>query len=135
MNSVTFYQYVKLGMNLEYLRGIASISIIPATSLVAFPRVMDNQPETRFRVQMVVNTLKAILAQLEDLELTESRTAAAVWEPMLKEMEEALASTPQPQTITLRDHFAEQLVAHANNVSLAVKEETSKRVGGWRAGE
>ena len=126
MEPTTLYQYVKLGMNLEYLRGIASISIIPATSLVAFPRVMDNQPENRFRVQNVVNAVKALLVQLETMGLTESRSAAAVFEPMLAEMEAALASMQQPSTITLRDPFAELLVNHANNIALAVKEETAK---------
>ncbi len=126
MADVSHYQFVKLGMNLEYLRGIASVSIMQATSLAEFPAILDNQPESRFRVANVVNIIRALLIQLETLGLTESRAAAAPLEPLLKEMETALAGSPYPQTVTLRDHFAEKLIAHAKNVSLAVKEEASR---------
>ncbi len=126
MADVSNYQFVKLGMNLEYLRGIATISIMQAGSLAAFPQLMDNQPDARYRVANVVNVIRAILMQLESLGLKDSRAAAEALLPMLGEMEQALASTPQPQSMTLRDHFADKLVAHARNISLAVKEETSK---------
>ena len=35
----SLYEFIKLGMNLQHLRSIASVSIIPATSLVAFPNL------------------------------------------------------------------------------------------------
>ena len=126
MADVSNYQFVKLGMNLEYLRGIASVSMMQATSLAAFPQIMDNLADSRYRVYNVVNVLRALLVQLEELGLKDSRAAAAPLEPMLKEMEQALGGSPQPQSVTLRDHFANNLVAHARNIALAVKEETSK---------
>lgn len=126
MADASHYQFVKLGMNLEYLRGIASVSMMQSTSLAAFPQIMDNLAEARYRVYNVVSVIRALLVQLEALELKDSRAAAAPLEPLLKEMEAALNGSPQPQSVTLRDHFADKLIAHARNIALAVKEETSK---------
>ena len=38
----TAYQYVKLGSNLEFLRGISTVSVMQTTSLAACPNLMDN---------------------------------------------------------------------------------------------
>ena len=61
MQPMNLFQLAKLGAHVEYLRGIASVSIIPATSLVEFPQVMANQPETRYGVAKVVETIRALL--------------------------------------------------------------------------
>ncbi len=125
MEMPTLYQYVKLGTHLEYLRGIASVSIIPATSLVEFPSVMNNQPETRFGVVKVVETIRAMLLQLESLKLKETLLAAAPIVPMVEEMEKALERQPDKYVVTLQDHFAERLVQQARIIGLALKQETS----------
>ena len=121
------FQLAKLGAHVEYLRGIASVSIIPATSLVEFPQLMNNQPETRFAVTKVVETIRAMLMQLENLELTESLAAAVPLRPMVEEMEQALNASPNKNGVTLRDHFAERIVGHARLIGLALKQELSSR--------
>ena len=127
MPATPLYQYVKLGMHVEYLRGIASVSIIPATSLVAFPNVMSNQPESRYSVAKVVEASRALLLQLESLGLKETLAAAAPLVPMVEEMEQALKAAPNRNAVTLRDHFAERLVEIAKVVGLALKQETGSR--------
>ena len=121
------FQLTKLGAHVEYLRGIASVSIIPATSLVEFPQVMANQPETRFCVAKVVETIRALLLQLEEMKLPEAQGAAAPLVPLVEEMEQALAGAPNRNAVTLRDHFAERIVGHARLIGLALKQELSTR--------
>jgi hypothetical protein len=127
MPATNLFQIAKLGAHVEYLRGIASVSIIPATSLVEFPQVMANQPETRFAVAKVVETIRAMLLQLEELQLPEAQAAAAPLGPMVQEMEQALAAAPNRNAVTLRDHFAERIVGHARLIGLALKQELSGR--------
>jgi len=122
----TRYQFVKLGMHLEYLRGIGSISVMQSGSLAEFPHLLENMPGSRYSVLNVVQTIRAVLAQFEVLELKQSQEAAAPWLPMLGEMEQALGQSRVQAEVTLRDHFAEKLVVIARTVSLAVKEETSR---------
>ncbi len=47
MTQPTAYQYLKLGSNLEFLRGICSVSITQKTSLAALPNLMGNLPPYR----------------------------------------------------------------------------------------
>ncbi|MGI8982243.1 MAG: hypothetical protein ACR2FY_23680 [Pirellulaceae bacterium] len=92
-----------------------------------FPQVMSNQPETRFCVAKVVETIRALLLQLEALELAEAQAAAAPLCPMVQEMEQALAAAPDRNGVTLRDHFSERIVGHARLIGLAIKQELSSR--------
>lgn len=126
MSQPTIYQYIKLGMHLEYLRGIASVSIIPATSLVAWPSLMSNQPGERYSVMKVVEAIKAAKIQLSALGLTETlQQAAERWDPLLAQMEGALAQAQQPAGVILRDEFAQVLIDQTRIVSQALKEETA----------
>ena len=45
----TAYQYVKLGSNLEFLRGISTVSVMQTTSLAAWPSLMENPPRSVIR--------------------------------------------------------------------------------------
>ena len=121
----SMYQILKLGMNLQHLRSIASVSIIPATSLVAFPNLEENQPAVRCSVRKTVELLRAVRIQLEELGLSKTVAAMEPLEPMQKEMEEALAQAPQGGDLILRDQFANTLVEHVKNVMLVLKEESS----------
>ena len=56
----SLYEFIKLGMNLQHLRSIASVSIIPATSLVAFPNLEENQPGVRCSVRKTVELIKSV---------------------------------------------------------------------------
>jgi hypothetical protein len=128
MSQTTLYQYIKLGMHLEFLRGIASVSIIPGTSLVAWPSLMDNQPATRNCVMKVVEAIKAVQLQLGAMGLTQTLDQAhASWDPMLAQMQAALDGSPQPAAVILRDDFANQLIDQTKIVVQALKEETASR--------
>jgi hypothetical protein len=123
MTQSTNYQYVKLGANLEFLRGIATVSIMQTTSLVAFPNLMENLPGQRYAVMKVVNVLKSLLVQLQELGLEQSLRVAEPFRPMLKEMEEYLARAPKPQLAYLTDPFAERLAVLAKQLGSAVRTE------------
>ena len=132
MDQKTLYQYIKLGMNLEYLNGISTVSILLGTSMVAFPNLTGNLPGLRYSVKNVIETLRSLLAQRGDLGLERSLAAAAPVQPMLQEMEKFMSQVPpqqQPQ-ITLQDGFADRLVAIARQLSLVVRQEASERTAG-----
>ena len=123
MTQPTGYQYVKLGENLEFLRGICAASLRPTTSLAAFPNLMENLPPRRYSVVRVVEVLKAILIQLQELKLEQSRRAAEPFRPMLSEMEDYLSRTKEPQLAHLNDQFADRLVVLSGVVASAVRSE------------
>jgi len=119
----TAYQFVKLGSNLEYLRGLATASVMQTASLAGCPNLLDNFSPRRYSLPNVVNASKSLLAQLEELGLRESLRAAAPLGPMLASMEEYLSQQPNPQQAYLTDPFADRLVALAVKVATAVRTE------------
>jgi hypothetical protein len=123
MNQPTPYQYVKLGSNLEFLRGICTISIMQTTSLAAFPNLLENLPPQRYAVLRVVEAIRALLVQLEEMNLRQSLQVAEAFRPMLAEMENYLARVKTPQTAYLTDPFAQRLVGVTKHVALAVRSE------------
>jgi hypothetical protein len=123
MAQPTAYQYVKLGANLEYLRGISTVSIMQTTSLVAFPKLMENLPAMRYSAMRVAEVLKAILVQLQEIGLEQSLRMAEAYRPMLKEIEDYLATTTAPQAAFLNDQFAERLAVLAKQLGAAVRSE------------
>jgi hypothetical protein len=123
MPQPTPYQYVKLGSNLEFLRGVSTASILQATSLAAFPGLLENLPNRRYSVANVVNVVKSLLVQLEEMGLHQSLRAAEPLRPMLKEMEEYQARLKPPQYAFLNDPFAERLVAFSKQLGSAVRSE------------
>ncbi len=127
MAEPTAYQYAKLGSNLEYLRGISSVSLMQTTSLVAFPNLLQNLPAQRYAVRHVVEAVKSTLILLEEMKLEKSLEVAANFRPMLKQMEEYLASNPNPQTAFLQDHFANTLVTIAMQVVMVMKPEMGEK--------
>ena len=129
MAEPTAVQYVKLGSNLEFLRGISSVSLMQTTSLVAFPHLMENLPPRRYSVKHSVEVIKSLLIQLQEMELEKSLEMAEHFRPMLKEMEDYLAQAPNPETTFLNDHFADRLVAIARQVALVLKPELGAKTG------
>ena len=123
MTQPTPYQYVKLGSNLEFLRGISTVSVMQTTSLAAFPNLMENLPATRYSVPRVVEALKALLAQLEEMDLRQSLLASGPLRAMLKEMEDYLARVKLPQSAHLNDSFAHCLVALSKQLALVLRAE------------
>ncbi|HTN76232.1 MAG TPA: hypothetical protein VL096_13335 [Pirellulaceae bacterium] len=127
MSQPSLYEFIKLGMNLQHLRSIATVSIIPTTSLVAFPELDANQPGTRCSVRKTVELLKTVRVQLNAFGLTETVAAFAPLDPMQAEMEAALAKAAPGDDLILRDPFANRLVGHIKNLLVILKEETSAR--------
>lgn len=128
MSQPTNYQYVKLGMNLEYLRGIASSSVALSASLAAFPELTENLPAQRCAATKVAAVLKSLLIQLEDMGLRQTFAAAAEFRPMLAQLEAYLSQNPTPESIVLQDSFANTLVRVAKQVSLVLKQELGSQV-------
>ena len=123
MPQPTAYQYVKLGSNLEFLRGLATVSVIQTTSLVAFPGLMENLSAQRYSVLHVVKVMKSLLVQLEEMGLAQSLQVAEPFRAMLAEMEDYLAKQPKPELAHLNDPFAERLVALSKQLGSAVRSE------------
>jgi len=123
MTQATAYQYVKLGSNLEFLRGISTFSVIQTTSLAAFPGLLENLSAERYSVLSVVNVVKSLLVQLEEMGLAQSLRAAEAFRPMLAEMEDYLTRQSKPQFAHLADPFAERLGALSKQVGSAVRNE------------
>ena len=130
MNPRTLYQFVKLGMNVEYLRGTSSVSIMPARSVAAFPRLVENLPPNRYPVAKVVETVKALMVQLEDLGFDQTRAEAEQLRPLLEQMETYLSETGEKSPSFMQDSFADKLVSCVNELLLTLKKEASaKQVG------
>jgi len=123
MHQPTAYQYVKLGMNLEYVRSINSVSILLGTSLVAFPHLMENLPGNRCSVEKVIEVLRSLLIQLEEMGLTRTLAEAAAFRPMLARMEAYASQMRDPAGAILQDHFADKLVDVAKRVTFVLKQE------------
>lgn len=128
MDPKTLYQFIKLGMNVEYLRGASSVSIMPARGLAAFPRLVENLPPNRYPVAKVVETVKAIMVQLEDLGLEQTRGEAEQLRPLLQQMETYLSETSDKSVSFMTDSFADKLVFFVNELLLALKKEASSKL-------
>jgi hypothetical protein len=114
---------LKLGIHLEYLRGINSISAATQNDVRSFPYLLENQTALRYGAQKVVAVIQSLLALLEHMKLTKSLEAANDFRPMVAEVEEFLKTAPDPAAVTLLDHFANSLVRIAENVVTEVRQE------------
>ncbi len=119
-------QYLKLGINIEYLRGITSITSEARSPLLDVPYIFENQTGRRYSAIKVVAVLKSLLAILEELDLKKALDAAAEFRIMLAEVETYLGKHPNPPIVTLQDPFANTLVEVAERVLIAVREDTVK---------
>jgi hypothetical protein len=124
----TPYQYVKLGSNLEFLRGVATVSVMQTTSLAACPKLLENLSNRRYSVANVASAVRSLLVQLEELGLGESLRVAEAFRPMLKQMEGYIAGLPPSRHAFLNDPFAERLVNLAVTIGTAVRTELADRV-------
>ena len=128
MNSKTLYQYIKLGMNMEYLRGVSSVSIMPDQGLKAFPRLVENLPPNRYAVPSVIEVLKALFLQLEELELEKTLAEAAQLRPLLEQMESYLSEDAKSPAAFMNDMFADKLVFFVKELLIALKKEASGKL-------
>lgn len=122
------YRYIKLGMNIEFLRGISSVSVMPNDELVAFPRLVGNLAPNRYAVINVVETLRSVFIQLDELDLTKTRDEARQLEPLLQQMEEYLAQNEDPTKAFMNDGFADKLVFFINELHLCLKTEAAAKM-------
>lgn len=128
MDPKTLYQYIKLGMNVEYLRGACSVSIMPAKTLATFPRLVENLPPNRYPVTRVVETLRALMIQLEELGFDQTRAEAEQLRPLLNQMETYLGEAAEPTSAFMNDSFADKLVFFISELLLALKKEASTKM-------
>lgn len=119
--------YLKLGMRAEFLKGISSVSVMPMQELQKYPVLIENYPSKRYAVLHVVEALSGLLEQLGELELNKTAAAAEPLQPMLKEMQDALKSSPQPQDVILRDPWAVKLIELIRSVVAVLGIELSER--------
>lgn len=61
MSQPTKYQYVKLGINIEYLRGISTASLGQSASMTEFPELAENLPARRFEAVKVMAGFRSLL--------------------------------------------------------------------------
>jgi hypothetical protein len=127
MAAPTAHQYAKLGSNLEYLRGITSVSLMQTASLVAFPNLLGNLPAQRYSVPNVVEVVKSLLILLEEMKFEKSLEMAEHFRPMLAQMEEYLETNPNPNAAFLQDHFADRLIALSKQVAMVLKPEMGEK--------
>jgi hypothetical protein len=123
MTQPTAYQYLKLGSNLEFLRGICSVSIMQTTSLAGLPNLMANLPSYRYSAMHVAEVLRSLLIQLQEMGLAESLQVVEAFRPMLSEIEEYLAQVKSPQEAYLTDPFAERLITISRLLVSTVRKE------------
>jgi hypothetical protein len=123
----TAYQYVKLGSNLEFLRGISTASVMQTASLAGAANLVNNMSPRRYSVVNVVNALKSLLVQLNEMGLPQSLKVAEPLRPMLAQMEVYLSAQPNPHNATVTDPFADRLVAIAVQVAISVRTELGMR--------
>jgi hypothetical protein len=86
---------------------------------------MENLPSQRYSVVGVVNVMKSLFVQLEEMGLEQSLKVAEAFRPMLAEMEVFLSRQAKPQFAHLNDGFAEKLVGMARQLGSAVRSELS----------
>jgi len=119
--------FLKLGQRAEYLRGISSVSIMRAPELQNFPILLENDPYRRYAVHRVVENLDGFLAQLGELKLTKSAAAAEPLRPMLKEMQEALKQSAQPNDVILRVPWASRFIENMRAVIAVLEMEVGEK--------
>lgn len=127
MPQISPYQYVKLGMNLEYLQGVTSSSIKLTANLASFPELTENLPTQRFDATKVMAVVRSLLIQLEEMGLRETRSTADALAPMLTQVETYINENPTSSSIVLQDGFANKLVSVAKQISLVLKQELGSR--------
>jgi hypothetical protein len=129
MTQPTNYQFVKLGSNLEFLRGVCSATLLaPTSGLENYPNLIENLPTHRYSVVHVVSVLKSLLVQFQEMKLDQSLLAAEAFRPMIKEMEDHLQQAEANETSYLYNPFAERLVALSKQVFSTVKSELNKPI-------
>ena len=114
---------LKIGLHLEYLRGINSVSAVTRNDVSQLPYLLENQTSLRYGAQKVVAVLKSLLDLLEKRNWPKALEAAKEFRPMLAEIEAFLKKSAEPASVTLLDHFANNLVRIAENVLVEARKE------------
>jgi len=117
---------LKIGLHLEYLRGINSVSAVTRNDVSQLPYLLENQTSLRYGAQKVVAVLKSLLDLLEKRNWPKALEAAKEFRPMLAEIEAFLKKSAEPASVTLLDHFANNLVRIAENVLVEARKEIDK---------
>lgn len=116
-------KYLRLGLHLEYLRGITSNSGLASVHVDQFPHLRENQTTWRYPASKIAAIVTSLLSILEELKLKKSLETAAAFRPLIQEVVEFMASSADPNGVYLQDHFADKVVKIADDVTTAVKDE------------
>jgi hypothetical protein len=117
-------QLLKLGLNLEYLRGIASSNVRTLGDLQNCPYLLGNQPGVRYSAENVISVIKSMMELLKSTELTKAMEVAEAYKPMAQEIEDYLAKAPVKEDVRLLDHFADKVAMIAEDVLKSLRDET-----------
>lgn len=123
MSTVAAPLALKLGLNLEYLRGISSAAIHTVNDLQSVPYLLENQPALRYSASNVAVVLGSLASLLEQADLPKTRAAAESFAPLREEIETFLKENLGVDNVTLQDHFADRLVRIAEEVLKSLREE------------
>lgn len=118
-------RFLKLGLNLEYLRGVPCATVQTLKDLSPFPYLLENQPALRYSAKSVAAVIESLLGELKDAELPKTLAAVEDLRPMATEIEEFLQTSPAggADGVTLQDHFAEKIVRTAEDAVKTLREE------------
>ncbi|MEI7686749.1 MAG: hypothetical protein WCL32_17155 [Planctomycetota bacterium] len=114
---------LKLGLHLEYLRGVSSVAIQTLNDLQMFTYLLENQPALRYTAKNVVAALQSLDRILAAADLPRTQAVAAQFDPLRAEVEEFLRNNPGPNNVHLQDHFAERIVRIAEATLKTLREE------------
>ena len=117
---------IRLGMLIEYLRGISSVSISTTAVLDDLPELNANFAGNRYRVLDVAAVVREVIETLEKFELEETLAVIGDLGEKLQEMEGFLNETSDPEGAFLLNPFANDIVAFANAIGDAVITEVAE---------
>ena len=125
MKSIPTDEAIRLGMLIEYLRGISSVSVTATTLLDDLPELNANFAGNRYRVMDVAEEVKELIDILEKYECEDTLAVVGDLGEKLKQMEEYLSSSPSADEAFLLNPFANDLIAIANEVGDKIMEEAA----------
>lgn len=127
MKPTPLFEYLKLGMRAEYLRGISSVSIARSPELPKFPALVENDPARRYAVVGVTEALAGLLTQIDQLGMRKTQGVAAPLPAMLAEMQQALKESQLGPELFLRDPWANQFVEILKGLGAVLEVEVGER--------
>ena len=125
MKPIPTEEAIRLGMLIEYLRGISSVSVTATTILDDLPELNANFAGNRYRVVDVAEVVEEVIDTLEKFECEETLAVLGDLGEKLGEMKEYLASTESADDAFLLNPFANDIISIANQIGDTILEEAA----------